>query len=194
MGVSRLPPPKLRTPEDSVNPSESEYASNTYSSDSLSVGSLSLSDEEVNQRLRRHRVNKNKSSVRITKPKKDVVIKLPSRHKSLIGHKKEMGFLKRKLQLSRTPCNLHELRRCKSILNFCNYVVTECKIYMDLTSPHRRLVRDFLNMVLTLPIKNLFGAKPQKDLYSPNLPSWLYRWIIKSLSIGNGIPCPSVME
>lgn len=61
------------------------------------------------------------------------------------------------------------------------------KVYRNPNSKYRIKMKDFLNKILRIPVRTILDTKSIKyEIYSPNLPIWLYRGIIKSLRIGNG--------
>jgi hypothetical protein len=127
-----------------------------------------------------------KDSVPKYRKPKVLCISVPNRHKSLIGRQMDRVQVSKELELSRYPCNLNELRRCRKVVNFCHYVAEQCSKYSDPFFPHRREARNFLNYVKELPIRKLLDLVEYKfECYSPNLPVWLFRRINKSLIIGN---------
>jgi hypothetical protein len=172
----KRPRPPLAVPPEHC--SDEENLGLTESS-SLSVEPLSLSEEEREPK---------KSSTRTQATRYDrVLTRLPNRHKSLIGHQAEREFLTGILSLSRLPCNLAELRRCRRVYWFTQYIVYKCKQYRDPSFIERRPLRSLLNIVLRLPIKSLLDVERIKRDYSPNLPNWLFRIVTTSLIHGNAV-------
>lgn len=147
-------------------------------SESFSQSALSLSEEENDPipKLKRKRV-----------PRK-VQLKVPARHKSLIGLQQDRVHVANALELSRLPCNRDELRKCKQLLRYCNWVAVLADEYRIPSTSGRRSIRTTLNIILRSPIRKVLDLREFPDCYSPNLPIWLYRKIIKSLKLGNRFP------
>jgi hypothetical protein len=104
----------------------------------------------------------------------------------LIGWGRERDRVTKLLELSRKPSNLNELRVCRRVLSFCNYVSGVCAKYSDPFSPHRRQTRNFLNRVKNFQIRNILDLRPiPYKGFAPYLPIWLHRKIYRSLREGN---------
>jgi len=179
------PPPSTRLYllKEEKTITESISSGDNSSEEELSLPTPSCSEEETQSRSRRKR----------TKPQ--APIRLPNRHRSLIGHQDERLFLKKSLNLFRLPCNLVELRFCRKMWKLCCEVSDLAAAYSNIYNKYRGCLKDFLNQVLRIPIRSLLDTKSIKyECYSPNLPVWLYRKIIKALHIGNNfcyrsLPC-----
>lgn len=169
-----------------MDPPQTKFESGSSES-SLSVGSgLSLSDSSPSPRK-----PKKKKISDLSFPMPKASVRLPNRHRSLIGHREERDFLASKLELSRKPCNLYELRRCRRMLYYCEQICDLCKKYCDPFFPFRDNLRGILNSVKLLPVRQLLDLVqyPYK-CYSPLLPAWLNRILIKSINLGNLLSRP----
>lgn len=116
---------------------------------------------------------------------RNITPKIPGRHKSLIGYQDLRSFLKKKLGLSRLPCNLAEVRRCRQIYFYARYAFDLAKRYSDPSFPDRIYARRFLNIVLRMKFSTVLDHRPRPEDYASGSPYWLYRCIVKALSIGN---------
>jgi len=115
-------------------------------------------------------------------------VQLPNCHRSLIGHQAERVFLKKSLELCRLPCNSKELRDCRKMWKLCHEVLSLADAYTNIFNKHRMCLKDFLNKILRIRVRTLLDTKSiVYDCYSPNLPAWLYRRIIKALHLGNDL-------
>ena len=149
-----------------------------YVSEELSLPTPSYSEEE----------SQTTKTLYKAKKRPEVSLRVPNRHRSLIGRSEERVQLMKSLELSRLPCNLQEIRQCRKMLKICYEISDLAVAYTDPFNTRRRCLRDFLNKVLKIPIRRILDLKTYPyEGYSPNLPVWLYRRVIKSLHLGNGI-------
>lgn len=120
---------------------------------------------------------------------------IPGRHKSLIGRSDLRNQVTMSLELARPPCNLYEIRMCRKLLRFCNRIAEIALSYRVPSTSGRRHIRNLLNSVLKIPIRQVLDHWSDSiPNYSPNLPIWLYRNIIRSLSIGNRFTEPNSLS
>lgn len=173
---------RRRAPRKGILPpsSESPLGSEAEDSLSLSVQSLSFTEEDDSAQIVISDTKKKK------KKKPLVSFSIPGRHKSLIGRSYLRDQVTMSLELARQPCDLYELRMCRKLSRFCDYIVDIADSYRIPSTPGRKHIRNLLNTVLRLPIRQVLDHwSDPVPRYSPNLPIWLYRRIIKSLSKGN---------
>jgi len=154
------------SPKDSGSPLESNSES------SFSGVPLSSSEDEVS-------LPKSKAR-RQPKEPKVLSVYIPGHHRSLIGHQEERVYLAKRLELSRLPCSLSELRRCRKALSFCNYVAFElCPLYENPSNPNWDYTKKILNLVKsTFQIRNMLDTvKFKYSCYSPYLLLLVARYI-----------------
>lgn len=161
----------MRTPTESES---SQGLDDSSDLPALPISGASLSDDDF-KTYRKDYVPKIR----------DITIPLPKRHKSLIGHRKEIDFYSSNLNLTRKPCNLYELRICKKLSNFIDHVYNLTKIYHTSSKSDRFIYKQTLNFALRLNVRSCleFNKPLEKPrIYSPNLPFWLYRGITRALA------------